>query len=98
MPNLQKGRWHRLGDLYMLSENRYDFRESRLDIDYTFIHEGKIETRPSSSYLATCSEICRLHRAAGLQPLSLFGSFTNDAFQLGSPRLIIVSEKVAKPT
>lgn len=93
LPSLQKGRWHRLGDLYMLSENRYEVRDSRLDIEYTFIQNGKAETRPSSSYVITVGELCRLHAYAGLQPLELFGSFSKDPYQLGSPRLILVSEK-----
>ena len=37
LPTLVQKRWHRLDDLLILSENRYDPWESRLNIDYTFV-------------------------------------------------------------
>src|SRR5262245_29116386 len=41
LPTRQQKRWFRLGGMLMLSENRYVAEKSRLDIDYTFVHEGK---------------------------------------------------------
>jgi SAM-dependent methyltransferase len=93
LPVLGKGRWHRLGDLFMLTENQYHPPESRLDIAYTFIHNGKVETRPLSSYCFTTGEICRMHVDAGLEVVELLGSFGGEAYQLGSQRLIVVSRK-----
>jgi len=93
LPGLGKGRWHRLGDLIMLSENHYHPAESRLDIAYTFIHHGKVETRPCSTYCFTTGEICRMHVEAGLEVAELLGSFGGEPYQLGSPRLILVSLK-----
>jgi len=93
LPSLQKTRWLKVGDIHMLSENHYDPRESRLDIRYTFIRDGREETRPSSSYVLTVNEICRMHVEAGFQVLELLGSIGGEAYQLGSPRLIAVSEK-----
>lgn len=91
LPNRVATRWFRLGDLLMLSENRYDPMESRLDIDYTFVREGKVETRPTSSYVFTTAELCRMHRAVGLEPVELLSSTTGDKYQLASPRLLFVS-------
>jgi DNA-binding winged helix-turn-helix (wHTH) protein/SAM-dependent methyltransferase len=93
LPSLARNRWFRLGDILMLSENRYDPAESRLEIDYTFVRDGRIETRPSTSYLFTAGEICRMHRNAGLLPLELFGSTDSEPYQIGSSRLILVSKK-----
>jgi SAM-dependent methyltransferase len=93
LPGLQKTRWFKAGDIYMLSENQYHPREGRLDIQYTFIRDGQAETRPSSSYVLTVNEICRLHAEAGLQPLELLGSANGEPYQPGSPRLILVSAK-----
>ena len=93
LPSLARTRWFRLGDILMLSENRYDPAESRLDIDYTFVQGGVVETRPTSSYVFTAAELCRMHREAGLEPVSLLGSTNAGAYQLGSPRLILVSAK-----
>jgi SAM-dependent methyltransferase len=96
LPGLLKTRWFKAGDIYMLSENQYHPREGRLDIQYTFIHDGQVETRPSSSYVLTVNEICRMHAEAGLQPVELLGSIDGEAYQLGSPRLIIISEVSAR--
>jgi hypothetical protein len=81
----------------MLSENRYDPVESRLDIDYTFVRDGRVETRPTTSYLFTAGEICRMHRDAGLLPVELLGSSDSEPYQIGSPRLILVSRAAGNP-
>jgi cyclopropane fatty-acyl-phospholipid synthase-like methyltransferase len=93
LPTLVKQRWFQLGDLYMLSENQYHPRESRLDIQYTFIRDGKAETRPIRSYVLTVSELCRMQIDAGLEPLQLLASVNGEPYQLGSPRLILISQK-----
>ena len=91
LPGLQTKRWYKAGDIYMLSENQYHPREGRLDIQYTFVHDGQVETRPTSSYVLTVNEICRMHAEVGLEPVELLGSIAGEPYQLGSPRLIIVS-------
>jgi SAM-dependent methyltransferase len=93
LPGLLQKRWHKLGDFHVLSENQYHPREGRLDIQYTFIRDGRTETRPTSSYVLTANEICRLLGDAGLQPLELLGSFDGEPYRIGSPRLILVSER-----
>ncbi len=93
LPGLVNKRWYKLGDLFMLSENRYHPAEARLDIDYTFIRDGEVDTRPSSSYIFTAAEICRMHAEAGLEVVELLGSIAGEAFQIGSQRLIVISQK-----
>jgi SAM-dependent methyltransferase len=93
LPTLGKGRSHRLGDMIVISENRYHPAQSRLDIDYTFIHDGRVETRPISTYCFTTAEICRLHSAAGLQVLDLLDWYKHEPYQLGSRGLVVVSRK-----
>jgi SAM-dependent methyltransferase len=97
LPTLVQKRWHRLGDLIILSENRYDARHSRLDIDYTFVREGRIETkfetRPTSSYVFTVAEIGRMLETAGFEVLTLHGSVAGEPFQLGTPRLVIIARR-----
>ena len=47
LPHLQKTRWFRVGDIYILSENPYHPRESRLDIQYTLrenLLKGRLPT------------------------------------------------------
>jgi len=88
-----KRRWYKAGDIYMLSENQYHPREGRLDIQYTFIRGGQAQTKPASSYVLTANEICRMHAAAGPEPPELLGSLDGEAYQPGSPRLILISAK-----
>ena len=93
LPSLLKTRWHRAGDIFMLSENRYVADESRLDIDYTFIQGGTVETRTSSSYVITVAELRRLFRDAGLEVVAMYGSTAHEPFQLGSPRMMLAGRR-----
>ncbi len=93
LPTLGKGRFHRMGDIVVVSENEYHPAESRLDIAYTFIQNGKVETRPSTSYCFTTGEICRMHVDAGLEVVSLLGWYDGKPYQMGSGGLMVVSQK-----
>ncbi len=93
LTSLARTRWFRLGDMLMLSENRYHPAEGRLDIDYTFVRNGQVETRPTRSYVFTAAELCRMHADAGLEPVELLSSTNAEPYQIGSPRLILVSNK-----
>jgi SAM-dependent methyltransferase len=93
LPTLVQKRWHRLGDLLILSENRYDPWESCLNIDYTFVRGSTIETRPAASYVFTSAELRRMLDAAGFNTLSFHGGMTGEPYQLGSPRLIAIAQR-----
>jgi len=95
LPQLVERKWYRIGDILTLSQNRFFPADSRLEIDYTFIRNGEIETRPTASYLFTAGELCRMHSAAGLEPLHLFGSLDATPYRIGSPRFLLVSRKRA---
>jgi cyclopropane fatty-acyl-phospholipid synthase-like methyltransferase len=97
LPTRQQRRWFRLDDIFMLSENRYNTEESRLDIDYTFIRNGVIETRPSSSYVFTIAEHRRMLRRAGFEIVAMESSLGGDSYELGSPRLILTACKIRFP-
>jgi SAM-dependent methyltransferase len=75
LPTLVQKRWHRLGDLVILSENRYDPWESRLNIDYTFVRDGTIETRPTARYVFTSADLRRMLEAAGSTPAHFKGAW-----------------------
>ena len=89
---LQTRRWHRTGDLVVLSEARYVAKDSRLDIEYTFIESGRIETRSSSSYLLTVAELTRLLAGAGFDVVSLAGGLGGEPFDLGPHGLILTAQ------
>ena len=93
LPTLVQKRWHRLGDLMILSENRYDPWESCLHIDYTFVRDGVIETRPTVHYVFTTAELRRMLDDAGFNTLALYGSVAAEPFQLGMGRLVAVAQR-----
>jgi SAM-dependent methyltransferase len=94
LPTLQPKRWHRTGDIFTLSEARYDVAASRFDIDYTFIRNGAVETRPTSSYVFTVAEMRIMHAAAGLDTIELSAWGADGPYRLGSPGLLMVSRKL----
>jgi SAM-dependent methyltransferase len=93
LPEMPQKKWHRTGDILTLSEARYEVAEGRLDIDYTFIRAGVIETRPSSSYVFTVAEMRRMHAEAGMETVELREWGDARPFQLGSQGLMMVSRK-----
>jgi SAM-dependent methyltransferase len=93
LPTLQPKRWHRTGDILTLSEARYHVAEGRLDIDYTFVRNGEIETRPFSSYVFTVAEMRRMHANAGLETVDLTAWGADGPYRVGSPGLLMVSRK-----
>jgi SAM-dependent methyltransferase len=91
LPKLQERAWADVGDVLFLSSRRYNAAESRLEIDYTFIRDGVRETRPAVTHVYTVAEIRRMLEAAGFSVLSMYGTFDKRPYELGSPRLLIMS-------
>ena len=93
LPTLLAKRWHQFGDIIMLSETNYVAEESRLDIGYTFIHKGSVETRPSSSYIFTAAELKRMLDRAGFEEIAMNGGLSGEPYRLGTPRLVITARR-----
>lgn len=95
LPALKERFWAQLGDVLFLAERRYHALESCLEIDYTFIRDGVRETRPAVSRIYTVAEIRRMCCEAGLETVSIHGSIDGGPYQLGSPRLLLVAQRIA---
>lgn len=93
LPAFQERRWMPVGDILFLSQGRYDPVRGRLDTDYTFIRDGKSDTRSATTRVHTYRELRGLFEAAGFRDLEGFGSLSREAFQLGSPRLLLIGTK-----
>lgn len=91
LPSFRRNEWYRAGDMFILSERRYVPEHSRLDIDYTFVHNGSVETRPTSSYVRTSAELSSQLERAGFRVEALYGSVQGEPYQLASNHLIIVA-------
>lgn len=93
LPSLLAKRWHRFDDIVVLSEARYAADASRLDIDYTFIYKGSVETRPSSSFVFTAAELKRMLGRTGFEVIAMDGGLSDEPYQLGTPRLVITAQR-----
>jgi SAM-dependent methyltransferase len=76
--HLQDRAWWKVGDVYLLVVNTYDHTQERLDIEYTFVSNGGIETRTGSHRAYSYRELVRLIEAAGFA-VELDQPWTRDA-------------------
>src|SRR5215831_20362387 len=76
--HLQPRPWWKAGDVYLLVENQYDPARGRLDIEYTFVSNGSIETRRGSHRAYTYRELAGLLNGSGFE-VELAEAWTRDA-------------------
>jgi 2-polyprenyl-3-methyl-5-hydroxy-6-metoxy-1,4-benzoquinol methylase len=57
--------WWKAGDVHLLVENQYDPARTRLDIEYTFVSNGRVEVRRGSHRAYTYRELMELLTASG---------------------------------
>ena len=63
--HLQERPWWQVGDLRLLVVNRYDPVRQRLDIEYTFLSNGRADVRTGSHRAYSYRELVALIEAAG---------------------------------
>jgi len=63
--HLQDRPWWKAGEVYLLVNNQYDHTRSRLDIEYTFISNGRVEARRGSHRAYTYRQLVDLLEDAG---------------------------------
>jgi 2-polyprenyl-3-methyl-5-hydroxy-6-metoxy-1,4-benzoquinol methylase len=78
LPHLQARPWWRVGEMYLLVANEYDHLRSRLEIDYTFISDGRTEVRHGSHRAFTYAELHDLIDRSGFD-VSLAEPWRRDA-------------------
>jgi cyclopropane fatty-acyl-phospholipid synthase-like methyltransferase len=92
-PDFQERAWFPDGDGYCLASRRYDPVEGRLHVAYTFLHDGRSETRVMSARIHTCREVVTMLVDAGFTTVETYASTSRDPFRLRSPRLLAVATK-----
>lgn len=88
LPDLAFARnsWHELGEWIVLRKGVHDFARSRLDVEYTFVHEGRVVERKLASYrVYTYRELARLLEGAGFTELTSFSSLCGEPYETGKP-------------
>jgi SAM-dependent methyltransferase len=93
LPRFRAREWTPIDDILFLEENHYLMAESCIETTYSFLRDGKTETRTGLHWVFTIREIRALLREAGFEPLALFSSTDREPFVVGSPVLILVAEK-----
>jgi len=94
LPKYQPMGWVKFGNYKVLEERRFDFVNGRIDVDWTFIKDGKEIIQTSSIQMYTYKELTSLLEKYGFGNFRAFGSLNkNDSTLLGK-RLYLVSEKV----
>jgi SAM-dependent methyltransferase len=65
LPGLKDRPWFKAGDFHLLVRNEYDAVRGRLDIEYTFISNGRVEVRRGTHRAYTYRQLIELMEAAG---------------------------------
>lgn len=94
LPHLQPERVLQIGDISFASRNVYDPVEGRLDITYTFTRDEEREVKATHQWVHSASEIFRMLRQSGLEPLETFGDVDDSAYALGCSRLILLARRM----
>ena len=95
LPNFREREWAKIGDILFLEENEYDHAQGRMITHYTFVREGKEETRTGSHRIYTYREICQMLEAAGFAQVRSYASLSKDAFKLGANQLLMEATKAS---
>jgi SAM-dependent methyltransferase len=78
LDHLQPRPWWKVGDVYLLVENQYEAARSRLDIEYTFIANGRVDVRRGTHRAWSLKEMTDLLTDAGFA-VALAEPWTRDA-------------------
>jgi SAM-dependent methyltransferase len=95
LPNFQQREWMKVGDILFLEENEFDYAQGRMITHYTFVHDGKEETRTGSHRIYTYRKICGLLEDAGFTRLKSYSSLNKDPFRLGANLLLMEAAKAS---
>ena len=93
LPQLDRRAWYETGDLTCLAARSYDPLSARLEVEYRYIRDGKVDVRVASSRVHTCLEVVRLLERAGFRDVECFGSIDRKPFELGSRTLIVTATR-----
>jgi len=94
LPRFRERERAQVEDILFLEENRYHVAESCIETTYTFVRDGEAKTQKGLHWVYTAREVREFLREAGLQTQDLFGSLDGDRYEVGSPLLLLVAQKV----
>ena len=92
LPEFEEQTCHQVGDITLITKERYDAAQGCIDSEYILERDGKSESRLAKHWIYTAAEIQRMLRHAGFETIDLYGSLNFEPFKLGSQELFVVSE------
>jgi SAM-dependent methyltransferase len=95
LPAFHEKRWFKIGDIYFLSQAKYDCTRSRIETEYTFIRGGQVEVKPTSSRIYTYRELCDVMTKAGFTELQPSSGLQGEELKLGASRLLLTARKAS---
>jgi SAM-dependent methyltransferase len=85
--------WLAVGDILFLQERRWDPAEGRVESDYTFVRDGRVEKRSILHRIYSYREAARLLTDAGFADVQCFGSPAGEPFKFGARRSLLAARK-----
>ena len=61
--------WWKVGDIHLLAANRFDPPTGRMETEYTFVSNGRVDVRYGTHRLYTYRQLVELMRAAGFSEI-----------------------------
>ena len=86
--------WWPVGDLLALEERRFDHVHSRVESQWTFVCQGRVDRKRLSLRLYTYRELCCMLEEAGFGNHRAYGSLDWEPFGLGSSWLYLITTKL----
>ncbi len=92
-PRLEPRSEGELAGYRFVEETRLDVATSRIENVFEFSKDGRTERKLASQRVYLAGDLVRMLSRAGLDVVGLYGSPGEEAFVLGSTRLLIVAER-----
>lgn len=92
LPEFEEQTCHQVGDITLITKERYNAIEGCIDSEYILERDGQSESRLAKHWIYTAAEIQRMLRRAGFEVLDLYGSLKFEPYKLGSQELFVISE------
>ena len=93
LPRFKEREWFEIEDMIFAEVNEYSAARSCVETKFTFIRDGKTETRPGRQYVYTAAEVQRMVAGAGLRVIETCGGLDRKLFALGAEILYVIAEK-----
>lgn len=94
LPRFQERERAQIDDILFLEENHYHIAESCIETTYTFVRAGQTQTQTGLHWVYTIREVRQFLREAGLESQELLKSLEGEPYEVGSPVLLLVAQKI----